>query len=264
VSVAPIIRFSEVALSMGGVRICDRLDLDVRPGEFLCILGPSGCGKSTALRVMSGLLPFESGTVAIDGESPEQRWRDVAFVFQSPRLLPWRSARDNVMLGMQLRFPERSREEIARRAEELLGMVGLADDGDKFPRMLSGGERQRVALARALAVDPRIILMDEPFSALDPNTRRRMRDELVALWQQTRKTVVFVTHDVEEALVLADRIVLLSPKPTHVVETIELSRPRPRRIEADPQLAAHRDRLYARFAELGSIGATTEEEGLPC
>jgi len=264
VSSAPIISFSRVGLSIAGARIYDELHLDVRSGEFFCILGPSGCGKSTELRVMSGLLPFESGSVTVAGQPPDQCWRDVAFVFQSPRLLPWRTARENVMLGMQLRFPERSSTEVARRADELIGIVGLAGDAGNFPRMLSGGERQRVALARALAVDPRIILMDEPFSALDPNTRHRMREELVALWQQTEKTVVFVTHDVEEALVLADRIVLLSAKPARVVETVEVTAERPRQIDSDPRLITLRKRLYARFAELGTTAAITEEGEVRC
>jgi NitT/TauT family transport system ATP-binding protein len=245
----PLIEFRQVSLRFGAEILYERIDLDVTEGELLCILGPSGCGKSTALRVLAGLLAVDAGTVTIDGESPSQRWRDMAFVFQNPRLLAWRTAKENVTLGMELRQLGLSRAEMEARADDLLRLVGLAADGGKYPRMLSGGERQRVSLARALAVEPRIILMDEPFSALDPNTRRRMRFELVEIWRRTGKTIVFVTHDVDEALELADRIVLLSPKPTRVVATMTVADTRPRTIGSSPSLAILRDRILAGFHE---------------
>jgi NitT/TauT family transport system ATP-binding protein len=245
----PLIEFRQVSLRFGAEILYERIDLDVREGELLCILGPSGCGKSTALRVLAGLLAVDAGTVTIDGESPSQRWRDMAFVFQNPRLLAWRTAKENVTLGMELRQLGLGRAEMEARADELLRLVGLAADGGKYPRMLSGGERQRVSLARALAVEPRIILMDEPFSALDPSTRRRMRYELVEIWRRTGKTIVFVTHDVDEALELADRIVLLSPKPTRVVATMTVADTRPRTIGSSPSLAILRDRILAGFHE---------------
>ena len=143
-------------------------------------------------------------------------------MFQSPRLVPWRTALDNVLLGTELRFGAGDKERRRARASELLSLVGLAGDARKYPSMLSGGERQRVAIARALAVDPKIVLMDEPFSALDPNMRGRMRVEMERIWLETGKTVVFVTHDIDEALQLADRTVVLSNKPTRVLEIIEL------------------------------------------
>jgi NitT/TauT family transport system ATP-binding protein len=246
----PLIEFNQVSLRFGAEILYERIDLDVREGELLCILGPSGCGKSTALRVLAGLLPVDGGTVTIDGESPTQRWRDMAFVFQNPRLLAWRTAKQNVTLGMELRQLGLSRAEMEGRADDLLRLVGLAADSGKYPRMLSGGERQRVSLARALAVEPRIILMDEPFSALDPSTRRRMRYELVEIWQRTGKTIVFVTHDIDEALELADRIVLLSPKPTRVVETMTVADARPRVLGASANLATLHSRILAGFHDV--------------
>jgi NitT/TauT family transport system ATP-binding protein len=244
---SPLIQFHDLGLNFGTEQIYAGLDLDIREGELLCLLGPSGCGKSTALRVLAGLLPYDAGTVTIDGETPNERWRDMAFVFQNPRLLPWRTAKENVSLSMELRELGLDRAQRERRADDLLKLVGLEADGHKYPRMLSGGERQRVSLARALAVEPRIILMDEPFSALDPNTRLRMRRELIDIWQRTQKTIVFVTHDVDEAIDLADRIVLLSPKPTRVVDTLSVTEPRPRTLRADTSLMQLRDRIMARF-----------------
>lgn len=245
-----IIRFDRVRLRFGGETIFDDLSFSVRQGEFVCILGPSGCGKSTALRLIGDLLQPDGGAITVEGQAPRERWQNLAFVFQSPRLAPWRTAIDNVMLGMELRGGERDRAEMRQRAERALALVGLTPDAGKYPRMLSGGEKQRVAIARALAVEPQIVLMDEPFSALDPNTRQRMRDEIVTIWQQTKKTIVFVTHDVDEALTLADRILLFSNKPTRVIEQIAVTAPRPRSAGDDAALARHRAELIAMFAGL--------------
>lgn len=244
-----IIRFDQVRLRLGGETIFEDLSFSVGRGEFVCILGPSGCGKSTALRLMGDLLHADGGTIAVEGRDPRESWQYLAFVFQSPRLAPWRTAIDNVMLGMELRGGVEG-PQMRERASQALALVGLAQDAGKYPRMLSGGEKQRVAIARALAVEPQIILMDEPFSALDPNTRQRMRDELVAIWRQTGKTIVFVTHDVDEALTLADRILLLSKKPTRVIEQIALTAPRPRAPATDPDVARRRAELIAMFASL--------------
>ena len=194
-----IITFDNVGVSFGEERIYDRLSFDVRRGEFVCILGPSGCGKSTSLRLIGGLLDVDAGRITVDGRAPQDAWPEIAFVFQSPRLVPWRTALDNVLLGAQLRFGGGDKDRRRARANELLALVGLAGDTRKYPSMLSGGERQRVAIARALSVDPKIVLMDEPFSALDPNMRSRMRVEMERIWIETGKTVVFVTHDIDEA-----------------------------------------------------------------
>src|SRR5262245_18303193 len=151
---SPIIAFENVEVAFGEERIYDRLSFDVRRGEFVCILGPSGCGKSTSLRIIGGLLDVSSGRVIVDGRAPRDAWSYIAFVFQAPRLVPWRTALDNVLLGSQLRFGASDKERRKARATELLSLVGLAGDARKYPSMLSGGERQRVAIARALAVDP--------------------------------------------------------------------------------------------------------------
>jgi NitT/TauT family transport system ATP-binding protein len=245
-----ILAFERVSTRLGGDVIFDELSFAADEGEFLCILGPSGCGKSTSLRLMGDLLPVQGGRVVVDGKAPAAAWRSLAYVFQSPRLVPWRAALGNVVLGMELRYDGRPKAEMAARAAELLSLVGLARDQQKYPSMLSGGERQRVAIARALAVDPRIILMDEPFSALDLNTRRRLRAELISIWQQTGKTIVFVTHDIEEALVLADRILLLSNKPTRVLESLTVTAPRPRDLNASQDLQRQRARLHELFTQL--------------
>ncbi len=247
-AIEPVIAFRDVEVALGGDRIYERLSFEVQTGEFVCILGPSGCGKSTSLRVIGGLLDIAGGAVTINGRSPQQAWPDIAFVFQSPRLVPWRTALGNVLLGSDLRFGGGRRDGHTERAQALLALVGLTHDSHKYPSMLSGGERQRVAIARALAVDPQIVLMDEPFSALDPNTRQRLRAEMERIWQTTGKTVVFVTHDIEEALQLADRIIVLSNKPTRVVDVIKVEAPRPRSL-ARSDLASERRRL------MGMLGA---------
>ena len=251
------IDFEDVALSLGGERIYENVSFQVKAGEFVCLLGPSGCGKSTSLRIIGGLLGVDGGRVRVDGRSPAEAWSEIAFVFQSPRLAPWRNALANVLLGAELRFGRDQGRKRGDRARELLAMVGLAEAADKYPLMLSGGERQRVAIARALAVDPSIVLMDEPFSALDPNTRRRLRAEIERIWQETRKTFLFVTHDVEEALILADRIVLLSNKPARVLEEFRVDAARPRDLSNDAGLKALKARLNTVFGSLEP--ATTEE-----
>ena len=253
------ISFEAVGLSFGGESIYESLDFSVARGEFVCLLGPSGCGKSTALRIIGDLLAAGRGRVLVNGKPPAASRDAIAFVFQSPRLAPWRSALDNVLLGVELRFGRAEAKRRAARAAGLLALVGLADAAAKYPLMLSGGERQRVAIARALAVDPEIILMDEPFSALDPNTRRRLRSEIERIWQATGKTIVFVTHDIDEALTLADRIVLMSNKPTRVLDTITVDAARPRDLKADVGLRAARDRLQQLFRSLEPATATLEE-----
>jgi NitT/TauT family transport system ATP-binding protein len=247
----PVIEFDRVTRAFGSEEIYRDLTFSVAKGEFACIVGPSGCGKSTALRLIGGLLAANSGRIAVAGRSPEEAWDRIAYVFQSPRLTPWRKAIDNVTLAEELRFGRGRKAERLAKARQLLELVGLADAAAKYPFMLSGGERQRVAIARALAVDPDIVLMDEPFSALDPNTRRKMRLELIDIWHKTAKTVVFVTHDIDEALVLADRILVLSKKPTTVVQELTIAEPRPRDLDSNPTLLGHRTALLELFRRMG-------------
>jgi NitT/TauT family transport system ATP-binding protein len=195
-------------------------------------------------------MPAQGGAVTVDGRTPPETWERLAYVFQSPRLLPWKDALDNAAFGLEMRNPDMSVAERRDRAARQLARVGLSADRHKMPAMLSGGERQRVSIARAMALDPDIILMDEPFSALDPNTRMRLRNQLVELWQGSGKTIVFVTHDVDEALFLAERIIVLSMKPACVVQTAIVDAPRPRLIESDPELRRMRRGMLELFAAI--------------
>jgi len=258
-SPAPAISLTDVGLTFGDAVIFEHLSFDVRPGEFLCLLGPSGCGKSTTLRLIGDLLTQQSGTVRVGGLPPEQTWDRLAYVFQNPRLLPWKNALDNAAFGLEMRRPQMPAAERRAIATRQLARVGLAADAQKMPNMLSGGERQRVSIARALALDPAIILMDEPFSALDPNTRQRLRQELVDLWRVSGKTVVFVTHDIDEAVFLADRIVILSRKPSSVRAVVTVDAPRPRDLEASAELRQVRGELAAIFNDMGVMPEAEEE-----
>lgn len=254
----PAVQFRGVHTRFGRHDVLSGVDFELIEGEFTCILGPSGCGKSTVLRIIGNLLPIQAGEVIVAGEEPSLAWRRLAYVFQSPRLVAWRTAIGNVQLGMELRYGRNlSKLEKRQRANAALDLVGLDADKDKFSGVLSGGERQRVAIARALAVDPDVILMDEPLSALDAQTKIRLRDEIVRIWKETKKTVVFVTHDVDEALYMADRVIVFSNKPTSVVGNYVLRQPRPRRLGADPDLTRLRREI---LTLLGVIDPSARED----
>jgi NitT/TauT family transport system ATP-binding protein len=260
----PAIALDKVGVRFGDQWLYQDLTFSVRRGEFLCIVGPSGCGKSTLLRLFGGLLEASSGNVVINGAPPSVAWQQMAYVFQAPRLAAWRSAVENVMLAGELRFDKPDKKALRTQALALLSLVGLAGDAEKFPATLSGGERQRVAIARALMVEPDIILMDEPFSALDLNTRERLRAEITAIWQRTGKTIVFVTHDVEEAVSLADRIVVLTGKPTRVHNIVDIPAQRPRVPRTDQDLARTIDNLENTMRELETHRkqASTDDKNL--
>ena len=205
------------------------ISLDVATGEFVTIVGQSGCGKTTLLKILAGLLPFTRGRVSLRGVPIEGPSRDIGIVFQDPVLLPWRTVLNNVLLPAQvLRLdPGAARG----RALELLKLVGLTGFEDKYPHELSGGMRQRVAIARALIHDPSLLLMDEPFGALDAMTREFMNLELLRIWQESGKTIVFITHSIPEAVFLADRVVVMSARPGRVQEIVAVDLPRPRDLD---------------------------------
>jgi NitT/TauT family transport system ATP-binding protein len=222
------------------VHVLERVNLDVHAGEFVCIVGPSGCGKSTLLNIIGGFLGETRGSVNVDGapvNGPDPRR---IFVFQENGVFPWLTVEENTGFGLMSR-PDREREE---RVAHYLGMVGLNGFEKSYPRELSGGMRQRVEIARALAANAEVLYMDEPFGALDFLTRLKMRADLVRIWQAERKTILFVTHDIEEAVQLADRVVVMSRRPATVAEEVRVDLPRPRDLDAPGYLAA-RDRIFA-------------------
>lgn len=209
-----------------GLHVLSEVSFTVRPEEFVCILGPSGSGKSTLLRVLAGLLMPTKGDVLFDGETLNGPRREIGFVFQKANLMPWRSVLENITLPLELQHIP---VDAARaRAQELVDLVGLQGFEESLPHDLSGGMAQRVAIARALVHDPRILLLDEPFGSLDALTRERMGGELMRIWQARRKTVVMVTHAIQEAVYLADRVVVLSPRPGRIRLDLSIDLPRPR------------------------------------
>jgi NitT/TauT family transport system ATP-binding protein len=219
----------------------EAIDLAIREGEFLAIVGPSGCGKSTLLRIIAGLHPASAGEVAVGGARVAGPQTNLGIVFQSPVLLEWRNVLDNGLVQLELRGidPRAYRE----RAMQLLAQVGLAEFADRHPHELSGGMRQRVAIVRALIHDAPLLLMDEPFGALDALTREQMRLDLEALWMASKKTVLFITHSIDEAVLLADRVVVMSPRPGRIEREFEVDIPRPRGLEA------RRHPAFVRIAE---------------
>jgi NitT/TauT family transport system ATP-binding protein len=210
----------------GGLQALDRVSFSVADQEFVCVLGPSGSGKSTLLRILAGLLPPTQGRLLFRGEPLDGPQRGIGFVFQKANLMPWRTALENITLPLEL---ERQPREYARaKAQEMIELVGLQGFEASLPRDLSGGMAQRVAIARALVHDPDVLLLDEPFGALDALTRERMGGELLRIWQARRKTVVMVTHSISEALFLADRVLVLSQRPGQLNLDLAVDLPRPR------------------------------------
>lgn len=223
------------------VKALDDVSLEINEGEIVALIGPSGCGKSTLLRLIAELDRDYVGKVS--WAEPLQSGRDIGYVFQSPALLPWRTVSRNVALGLEgLQLP---RDQIRERVADLLQMVGLQDFADAYPSQLSGGMQQRVAIVRALAYDPKILLMDEPFGALDAITRDRLQDDLLEIWARTHKTIVFVTHSVEEAAYLADSVIVMSPRPGRIKSkhTVPLPRERESSMRTLPEFAAFAGKL---------------------
>jgi NitT/TauT family transport system ATP-binding protein len=226
------------------------VSLAIEDGEFLAIVGPSGCGKTTLLNIVAGLLPYDEGTVSIDGKTVHGPGVDRAVVFQHSSLLPWRTISGNIRYGMEMqrRFDEAT---MRKRADHFVKMVGLSGFEKHFPSELSGGMQQRVNLARALAADPKVLLMDEPFAALDAQTREFMQAELLKIWSQDRKTVLFITHQINEAVYLADRVAVMSARPGRLkgVFKIPFGRPRTLSLKRDPQFLEIEDSIWQLIEE---------------
>ena len=227
-----------------------KVNLQVKAGEFVSLIGPSGCGKTTLMRVMADLERPTAGRITVNGMTPEQARlaRAYGYVFQAPALYPWRSVRRNLMLPLEIMGVPRAEREA--RAARYLDMVGLNDFATKFPWQLSGGMQQRVSIARALSFEPKLLLMDEPFGALDEITRDHLNEQLLRLWEQTQKTVIFVTHSIPEAVFLSNRVVVMSPRPGRILEVIDCALPAKRTLDVRETPAfldiAHRVRVALR------------------
>jgi len=253
---APVVQLRDVLMSFPGkkngepIHVLERIDLDVQEGELVCIVGPSGCGKSTLLNIVAGFLTHTRGQVSVEGQpvhGPDPRR---IFVFQENGIFPWLTVSDNITFGLRRDDPRRE-----QTLRHYVDMVGLGGFGSAYPRELSGGRRQRVEIARALAANPEIIYMDEPFGALDFLTRLKMRTDLIRIWQEERKTILFVTHDIEEAVQLADRVIVMSQRPATVKEVVRVDLPRPRDLDS-PDYLALRDRIFTSLGVSAKVGAT--------
>jgi NitT/TauT family transport system ATP-binding protein len=224
--------------------VLHEIDVEVEEGEFISVVGPSGCGKTTFLRIVAGLEKATAGEVRLDGEVVRKPGADRGFVFQADNLLPWRTVFANAIVGPEI--GGRAGAEERKSTLDLLRLVGLAGFENYYPRQLSGGMRQRVNLARALAIDPKILLMDEPFSALDAQTREIMQMELLRIWEKGRKTALFVTHQIDEAVYLSDRVLVFARRPGRIREAVEidLPRPRPLSIKRTAEFVRYVDRIW--------------------
>ncbi len=233
------VSFRGISKRFGDVQVLDNINLEVNEGEFVCLLGPSGCGKSTLLNIVGGFLRPDAGTVTIDGERVTEPDPRRIFVFQERGVFPWLTVEENIGFGLH-KLPETERRE---RVASFVKMVGLTGFEKVYPQGLSGGMNQRVEVARALAVNPDVLYLDEPFGALDSMTRLTMRAELLRIWAATKKTIIFVTHDIEESVQLADRIVVMSARPGRVSRIFDVDIPHPRDL-SDPRYLAVRDSIF--------------------
>jgi len=238
------VEISGLSKWFGELEALRQIDAAVEQGEFISVVGPSGCGKTTFLRMVAGLEPATSGTILIDGQPLRGPGNNRGFVFQNDSLLPWRTVLANALIGPEVAGKVGDRER--QRTLDLLKLVGLGGFENYYPRQLSGGMRQRVNLARALAIDPDVLLMDEPFASLDAQTREIMQTELLRIWEQGRKTVLFVTHQIDEAVFLSDRVLVFARRPGRLQENIEIKLPRPRALalKRTPEFIAYVDRIW--------------------
>ena len=234
------------------IKALQDINLDIKKGEFISLLGPSGCGKTTLLRIIADLIQPTQGSVHIDGMMPREirLQKKFGIVFQSPVLLDWRTVRKNIELPLEIMHYDPSK--IPQRSQEMMDLVGLGEFADHYPKQLSGGMQQRVGIARALGIEPELLLMDEPFSALDEFTKEKLHVDLLKIWSKTNKTIIFVTHNIQEAVFLSDRICVLSPHPGRLSAVVDVDLPRPRTLDM-------RDTMH--FAELVSKVRNSFEGG---
>ncbi|MDR1613637.1 MAG: ABC transporter ATP-binding protein [Planctomycetota bacterium] len=238
--------------------VLDDFNLDIREGEFISLLGPSGCGKSTFLNILAGLDDFDQGSILVDSERLKKRNFDRGMVFQSYALLPWRTVLQNLEIGLEIRrMPRRERRETAQR---YLQLVGLSAFAHQYPHQLSGGMRQRVAIARVLAYRPNLLLMDEPFAALDAQTRESLQIELLRIWEADKKTIVFVTHSIDEAIILSDRVAIMTARPGRVKKIIDINLPRPRSEDIRNSLEFARIRQAVWLLIRDEVGKTEQSQ----
>jgi len=257
----PVVEIRDLWMTFPGtadgepIHVLERIDLEARRGEFVCIVGPSGCGKSTVLNIVAGFLSPTRGQVVVEGRPVHGPDPQRIFVFQENGVFPWLTVTDNIGFGIRPGDPRRA--ETIRHYVEMVGLKGFEH---AYPRELSGGMRQRVEIARALAPNPQIIYMDEPFGALDFLTRLKMRSDLIRIWQEERKTVLFVTHDIEEAVQLADRVIVMTRRPATVQEVVTVDLPRPRDLDSPGYLAA-RDRIFNCMGLSAKVGSSEGARG---
>lgn len=242
----PTIEFRNITKSYDnqendGTTALENINLKVKDGEFVCVLGPSGCGKSTLLEIAAGLLPHSEGEILLDGKLQSGTSRDIGVVFQDSSLFPWRSVRKNIEFGLELAGVDKN--ERAEKVQKAIDMVGLKGFENKYPHQLSGGMRQRAGIARTLVNEPACILMDEPFSAVDHLTRLTLQEEIVRIWKQEKKTILFITHDVSEAVYLSNRVVLLTPRPGRIQQIFDIPTDWPRN-RNNPELLEIVEKIY--------------------
>lgn len=236
------LEIKKVSKNFGNLLVLDKIDFIAEPAEFISIVGTSGCGKTTLLRIISGLETASEGEVVLGGSTVSGPSLGIGTAFQSDRLMPWRTVRKNVTLGLELK--RRGRSVDGEKINDLLSLVGLFEFAENYPYQLSGGMKQRVNLARALAIDPKVLLLDEPFAALDAQTREIMQTELLRIWDETKKTVVFITHQIDEAVYLSDRVIVLRRRPGRIREVVPIELPRPR------DLSIKRSAAFNEYVEL--------------
>ncbi|HEY1823237.1 MAG TPA: ABC transporter ATP-binding protein [Trebonia sp.] len=242
----------------GVKRALHDINLTIANGEFVCVVGTSGCGKTTLLKAIDGLVPVQSGKIELNGKTVKGPGNDRAVVFQAPSLLPWRSVAGNIKYGLEMQNRGRSAQSKGA-VQDLIRLVGLEGFERSFPGELSGGMQQRVNLARALAVDPQLLLLDEPFAALDAQTRDLMQSELLRIWESTHKTAMFITHQIDEAIYLADKVVVMTARPGRIREVIPIDLPRPRRLDVkrEPVFIDYLDRIWKLIEEEGRLSGST-------